>query len=126
MISRSHWGKGLAREAATCMLDYLFSLPAPPLPAISASNTTNNGATVNETPNETHSYTTLTPTEQQAPWCYASISADVDPRNEGCKVLLGRMGFVEVGVVEKTDCIGGEWVDSVCFKLEREGWMSRG
>jgi RimJ/RimL family protein N-acetyltransferase len=45
------------------------------------------------------------------------ILADVDPRNEPCRRLLIRMGFVQTGHAEHTLKVGDEWVDSIYFEL---------
>ena len=48
-----------------------------------------------------------------------SLTADVDPRNEGSIGLLRKLGFQKTGEAPRTYCIAGEWVDSLYFKLDR-------
>ena len=45
------------------------------------------------------------------------ITADVDPRNIASLRLLSRNGFVETHRAARTWNIGGEWHDSVYFRL---------
>jgi len=45
------------------------------------------------------------------------LTADTDPRNEASMRLLRRQGFVEKGRAERTWLIGGEWFDSVYWRL---------
>jgi RimJ/RimL family protein N-acetyltransferase len=47
----------------------------------------------------------------------AELTADTDPRNERSMRLLRRHGFVESGRAAKTWLIGGEWFDSVYWRL---------
>jgi [ribosomal protein S5]-alanine N-acetyltransferase len=82
LLSRTYWGRGLAREALETMLWYLF---------------------------ETRHL------EQ--------ITADVDPRNERCIKVLGRMGFEVYDRKENTWQVGEEWCDSVYLKLRRGDWV---
>lgn len=134
MISRTYWSQGLATEAKKCILDYLFSLgqgegnddaqAESEIPPQQSQTTASNPSITSATP-DPQSYTTLSQLDQLSPWRYPRISADVDPRNEACKALLSRMGFQEIGFVERTDFIGGEWVDSVFYGLERERWIGR-
>lgn len=104
--------------------DRLASIPFP-LPAQSPSQITTTNPTATSATPDPQSYTTFSQLDQLSPWRYPRISADVDPRNEACKALLSRMGFQEIGFVEHTDFIGGEWVDSVFYGLERERWIER-
>ena len=46
------------------------------------------------------------------------LTADVDPRNTASLALLARAGFRETGRAERTWCVGGEWCDSVYFRLD--------
>lgn len=46
-----------------------------------------------------------------------AITADVDPRNAGSMRLLTSLGFIETGRAQHTARIGGEWWDSVYFRL---------
>ena len=50
------------------------------------------------------------------------VIADVDPRNEACLRLLGRLGFSEIGRRQRTWLVGDEWCDSVDLRLDAEGW----
>lgn len=55
---------------------------------------------------------------------FSEITADTDPRNAACIALLQKMGFVVYASQEKTWEVGGEWVDSLYFKLARESWQT--
>lgn len=46
------------------------------------------------------------------------LTADVDPRNTASLALLAGAGFRETGRAERTWCVGGEWCDSVYFRLD--------
>lgn len=46
------------------------------------------------------------------------LTADVDPRNTASLALLAWAGFRETGRAERTWCVGGEWCDSVYFRLD--------
>lgn len=46
------------------------------------------------------------------------LTADTDPRNIGSRELLRRCGFVETGHAARTFFIGGEWHDSIYYRLE--------
>jgi RimJ/RimL family protein N-acetyltransferase len=48
----------------------------------------------------------------------AFLTADTDPRNVASIRLLQRNGFVETGRAEKTWLIGGQWFDSIYWRLE--------
>lgn len=159
LLSRQHWGKGLAKEALTYILRYLFSLPSL---SSSLNNSTSTSATTTDIPNDTSTltntsndpsqpsppsptvqspqidttiYTTLLPitttkdnhssSSAPSPHRYPSITADVDPRNKASRGLLNRMSFRDVAIVERTDCIGGVWVDSVFLRCDREDWLER-
>ncbi|MEL6644601.1 MAG: GNAT family protein [Pseudomonadota bacterium] len=50
-----------------------------------------------------------------------ALTADTDPRNTGSMALLTAAGFRETGRAERTFCVGGEWSDSVYFRLDRGG-----
>lgn len=56
---------------------------------------------------------------------FEGLSADVDPRNEGCIALLRKFGFVEVRRVDRSCEIGGVWVDSSIFRVGRNVWNAR-
>jgi len=45
------------------------------------------------------------------------LTADTDPRNGASIRLLRKLGFVETGRAERTWLIGGEWFDSVYWRL---------
>lgn len=139
LLSRAYWGRGLAKEALSHILEYLFSLPSlsssssinrSESPAASSNKATeiSNPSTATATKSEApqhHSYTVLTSDEQNSSaYRYPSISADVDPRNAASRGILTRTGFVEVGLVERTDFIGGEWVDSIYLQCNREAWLN--
>lgn len=49
------------------------------------------------------------------------LTADVDPRNTACLVLLKKLGFTETHRARNTIRIGGEWCDSIYFRLPRPG-----
>ena len=46
------------------------------------------------------------------------LTADTDPRNAASIRLLQRHGFVETGRAERTWLVGGEWCDSIYWRLE--------
>ena len=46
------------------------------------------------------------------------LTADTDPRNEASIRLLWRHGFVETGRAERTWLIGGQWYDSIYWRVE--------
>jgi [ribosomal protein S5]-alanine N-acetyltransferase len=45
------------------------------------------------------------------------LLADTDPRNTASRRLLARLGFEETGHAARTWCIGGEWCDSIYYRL---------
>jgi RimJ/RimL family protein N-acetyltransferase len=47
----------------------------------------------------------------------AELTADTDPRNLASIRLLRRHGFVETGRAEKTWLIGGQWFDSIYWRM---------
>lgn len=55
-----------------------------------------------------------------------TLTADVDPGNEGSIRLLGKLGFVETHRAKDTFHIGGKWFDSVYFALTRDDWARSG
>lgn len=57
---------------------------------------------------------------------FDSISADVDPRNEGSLCVLEKVGFERERFERNTFRIGEEWVDSVYLRLTKERWKTRG
>ncbi|WP_336511919.1 GNAT family protein [Sphingomonas arenae] len=46
------------------------------------------------------------------------LTADTDPRNTASRRLLEKCGFVETGHAANTWFIGGEWFDSIYYRLE--------
>jgi RimJ/RimL family protein N-acetyltransferase len=46
------------------------------------------------------------------------LTADTDPRNHASIRLLQRHGFFETGRAEKTWLIGGQWFDSIYWRLD--------
>lgn len=113
LIAREHWGKGLAKEALTHMLAYLFSLKTEPEQYSKDAETGSEG------------YTSLTASEVRGEWMYQSISADVDPRNAASIGVLKKFGFEEAGYEKDSYDIGGEWVDTLYLRLRREEWVRR-
>lgn len=119
LLSRTHWGKGLAREALSHMLSYLFNLAALP-----QRSSTQNG----DTPRcpKAGQLTTISPDElASSQWRYPSITADTDPRNAASIGLLRSCGFKDAAYVERTWEIGGEWLDSLYLRMEREEWVEK-
>ncbi|WP_122465345.1 GNAT family N-acetyltransferase [Brevundimonas lutea] len=53
------------------------------------------------------------------------LTADVDPRNAASIRLLRRLGFVQRGEARNSMQVGGEWVDSLYFSLDRSAWSER-
>jgi RimJ/RimL family protein N-acetyltransferase len=47
----------------------------------------------------------------------AELTADVDPPNRASRRLLEKCGFVETGHAARTYHIGGEWRDSIYYRL---------
>lgn len=123
LITRAHWHKGLAYEALSNMLEYLFNLKRPGSSELdeSASAPDIDGEAHPASPAET--YTTLSKEELKSEWQYPSITADTDPRNSASIKLLKKIGFVESGYMERSMQVGaddGEWTDSLYLRLERE------
>ena len=54
-----------------------------------------------------------------------SLTADVDPSNVASIRLLGRLGFEQTGAASRTWRVGGVWMDSLYFGLDRDRWKSR-
>ncbi|KAK5946237.1 hypothetical protein PMZ80_000379 [Knufia obscura] len=128
LIARAHWHRGLGHEALSYMLEYLFSIKShvAPEPGARAPATQSHPRTRTEPLTEAH--TVLTLTERSSEWRYPSITADADPRNSASIGLLKKVGFAGSGYLERSMQIGGEggeWVDSLYLKLEREAWVSR-
>jgi len=54
----------------------------------------------------------------------AALHADVDPANAASIRLLESLGFVQTGQANATIRVGGQWMDSLYYGLERSGWSS--
>lgn len=54
-----------------------------------------------------------------------AATADVDPSNAASIRLLTRLGFVQTGSASRTWLVGGVWMDSLYFGLDRDRWKSR-
>ena len=54
-----------------------------------------------------------------------ALNADVDPDNAASIRLLQRLGFVRTGAAKATWHIGGQWMDSLYYGLERSRWRLR-
>jgi len=80
-LQRDHWGRGLAAEAVSLMLDWAFRTLA-----------------------------------------LHRIEADIDPRNEGSRKLLERLGFVSEGVLRERYFVGEEISDTELFGLLAGDW----
>lgn len=121
MISRQHWRKGLASEALTAVIDYLFGLQKNTTGSI-----TERPKRADENPGSpAEAYTTLTAEEKQGFWLYPSITADADPRNAASVGILEKLGFLKSGYLERSMLVGEEWVDSQYLRLTREDWVKR-
>lgn len=55
----------------------------------------------------------------------AEVTADVDPANAASIRLLTRLGFEQTGSASRTWQVGGVWMDSLYFGLDRDRWKSR-
>ncbi|WP_404712317.1 GNAT family N-acetyltransferase [Sphingomonas sp. MMS24-J13] len=55
----------------------------------------------------------------------AYVEADVDPRNEASRRLLGRLGFTETRTARNTWLIGEEHCDSVYLRITAQAWRDR-
>ncbi|WP_298163068.1 GNAT family protein [Brevundimonas sp.] len=51
-----------------------------------------------------------------------ALNADVDPYNAASIRLLERLGFVRTGEAKATWHVGGQWMDSLYYGLERSRW----
>lgn len=121
LVARPHWRKGMAREALTALLDYLFTLER-------TAGNDGNGEQISGSgtdDNEASSFTRLEENELDSPCAYPSITADADPRNGASVGILESMGFVKSGFAEKTYRIGDEWVDSDYLRLTRDEWLQK-
>ncbi|MDO9608382.1 MAG: GNAT family N-acetyltransferase [Brevundimonas sp.] len=54
----------------------------------------------------------------------ATVTADVDPANAASIRLLTRLGFQQTGAATRTWLVGGVWMDSLYFGLDRDRWKS--
>ena len=54
-----------------------------------------------------------------------AVTADVDPANAASIRLLTRLGFEQTGAASRTWLVGGVWMDSLYFGLNRDRWKSR-
>ena len=52
------------------------------------------------------------------------VTADVDPDNAASIRLLRRLGFEQTGAASRTWRVGGVWMDSLYFGLDRDRWKS--
>ena len=53
------------------------------------------------------------------------VEADIDPRNDGSRQLLARLGFSSEGVMRQRFFVGDEATDSEIFGLLAEDWGNR-
>ena len=53
------------------------------------------------------------------------VEADIDPRNDGSRRLLARLGFSSEGVMRQRFFVGDEATDSEIFGLLAEDWRNR-
>ncbi|GLK49766.1 hypothetical protein GCM10017620_27400 [Brevundimonas intermedia] len=54
-----------------------------------------------------------------------AVTADVDPANAASIRLLTGLGFEQTGAASRTWRVGGVWMDSLYFGLDRDRWKSR-
>ena len=80
-LRSDHWGRGLACEAVTLMLDWAFRRLD-----------------------------------------LQRVEADIDPRNDGSRQLLARLGFSSEGVMRQRFFVGDEATDSEIFGLLAADW----
>ncbi len=52
------------------------------------------------------------------------LIADVDPHNAASIKLLERLGFRRTGAAERTFLVGGVWMDSLYYSLERPDYSA--
>lgn len=100
LVLPKYWRKGVARQAATIIMNEAFSRP-PPDEQLSASNPLATQAAVGGT---------------RPHW----IHADVDPRNQASLALLRSLGFVQFDSAQCTFQLGDEWVDSVYLRVNKQ------
>jgi RimJ/RimL family protein N-acetyltransferase len=53
------------------------------------------------------------------------VEADIDPRNDGSRQLLARLGFSSEGVMRQRFFVGDDATDSEIFGLLAEDWQQR-
>ena len=53
------------------------------------------------------------------------IEADIDPRNDGSRKLLGRLGFASEGLLRERYFVGEEITDTELFGLLASDWEAR-
>jgi ribosomal-protein-alanine N-acetyltransferase len=83
-LRRDHWGRGLAAEAVSLMLDWSFRTLA-----------------------------------------LHRVEADIDPRNDGSRRLLERLGFSSEGLLRERYFVGDEISDTELFGLLASDWIKR-
>ena len=82
-LRSDHWGRGLAAEAVTVMLDWAIRTLG-----------------------------------------LHRVEADIDPRNEGSRKLLERLGFASEGVLRERYFVGDDVSDTELFGLLAEDWRA--
>jgi len=128
LIAKRHWRKGLAGEAMSHTLEYLFGLKSPVSPNADDSGSKKYVETEARASSPAEQFTGLMWKQAKGEWQYPSITADTDPRNTASIGLLRKAGFVESGYLKRSMQIGGEdgkWVDSLYLRLDRDVWLSR-
>jgi len=80
-LRRDHWGRGLAADAVSLMLDWSFRTLG-----------------------------------------LHRIEADIDPRNDGSRKLLARLGFASEGLLRERYFVGDEISDTELFGLLASDW----
>lgn len=83
-LRSDHWGRGLATEAVTVMLDWAIRTLG-----------------------------------------LHRVEADIDPRNDGSRRILTRLGFASEGVLRERYFVGDEVSDTELFGLLAEDWQAR-
>jgi len=83
-LRSDHWGRGLASEAVSLMLDWAFRTLG-----------------------------------------LHRIEADIDPRNDGSRRLLQRLGFASEGVLRERYFVGDEVSDTELLGLLASDWTAR-
>jgi RimJ/RimL family protein N-acetyltransferase len=83
-LRSDHWGRGLAAEAVSLMLDWAFRTLG-----------------------------------------LHRVEADIDPRNDGSRKLLERLGFASEGLLRERYFVGDEISDTELFGLLAGDWTKR-